>query len=48
MKVEEQTIYWRVGGYVMAKHTTPMLADMSINWVPYIWMYDKGDIVEWK
>ena len=48
MKVEGQTIFWRVGGSVRSKHTTPMLTDKSINWVPWIWMYHKGSIVEWK
>ena len=45
MTVEGQTIYWRVEGEVRVKYTTPMLADGSINWVPYIYMYHKGDIV---
>ena len=48
MKVEGQTIYWEGEKQTKAKITDGTINDPSINWVPFIAMYSKGDIVSWK
>ena len=48
MKVEGKTIYWEGETLAKAEITDGTINDPSINWVPFIAMYSKGDIVSWK
>ena len=44
--VEGETISWKVNGQKVAHFKMPKLQDESVNWVPFIKMSSKGDVVE--
>ena len=48
MTVSGSTIRWSVGGAVRAQVTDAMIGDAAIQWVPCIWMIEKGDRLRWE
>ena len=47
VKPKEGKITWSIGGIVEAKYVSEGLQDPSIEWVPFIRMFNCGDSVKW-
>ena len=45
--METGKVTWKVNGTIKASHKTDKLKRKKIKWVPYIWMWNEGDQIEW-